>query len=253
MSKTSEPGRSVGRSLLCNAGHELRVTRRCVIEDLGCEPDATFAELLAYEIVQAFCAERHNKLHGTNTVGPAAGAKTATVLRRGNDHRGATWYDESEGVVWLCGYARHRSGEPDDAFPYLQSLIAADRLLPDEDDDVALIEDRAERFALVVEPQSQALLAEARNDPGVEKRAMIGTTQPVSLLVYIVETLEETFVALTGTSDVAQIQVLLVALYPTRAFDDWEYADALPTRSLDLAAGEFCLSILHELQSEAGP
>lgn len=251
MTEPSEPGRSVGRSLLCEAGHELRVTRRCVSEDLGHEPDATFAELLAYDIVQAFCAERHNKVRGSNTVGPAAGAKTATVLRRGNDHRGATWYDESENVVWLCGYARHRSGEPDDAFPYFQSLIVADRLLPDEDDDVALIEDRADRFALVVGPESEALLAEARNDPGVEKRALIGTTQPVGLLVHVVETLEETFVALTGTSDIAQIQVLLVALYPTRAFEDWEYADALPTRSLDHAAGEFCLKILHEPEPDA--
>jgi hypothetical protein len=217
-----------------------------VTEDLGREPDATFEELLAHDIVQALRSERHNKFHGTNTVGPAAGARTVTVLRRSDDHRGATWYDESEGVVWLCGYARHRSGESDDAFPYFQSLIAAGRLLPDEDDDVALIEDRADRFALVVVPESETLLAEARNDPGVEKRAVIGRTQPVSLLVHVVETLEETFVALSGTSDVTRIQLLLAALYPTRSFDDWEYADALPTRALDRAAGEFCLSILHE-------
>ncbi len=252
MRKITEPGRCVGRSLLCAAGHELRVTRRCVVEDLGHrDPDATFEELLTHEIVKAFRAERHDKLHGANTVGPAAGARTATVLRRSNDHRGATWYDESEGVVWLCAYARHRSGEPDDAFPYFQSLINADQLLPDEDDDVALIEDRAERFALVVGPESEALLAEARRDPGVEKRAVIGTTQPVGLLVHVIETLEETFVALIGTSDFTRIQVLLAALYPTRSFGDWDHADALPTRSLDRAAGEFCLKILHEPDPEA--
>jgi hypothetical protein len=57
------------------------------------------------------------------------------------------------------------------------------------------VEDRAERFAYVVAEEASELLAAARARPGVEQRRVIGTTQPVGLIVHVVETLDETFVA----------------------------------------------------------
>jgi hypothetical protein len=246
------PGnRAVGdchkRSFLCRAGHELRITERCVIDDLGFARNAEFHSLLAHEIVRAFRNQRHTVVVGTDTVGPAAGADTIWVLRHTHHHRGETWFDTAENVVWLCGYERHRSGEAGDAFQRFPELIAAGVMRPTVADYEALRDDRAERFAFVVADEAQQLLAAARARPGVEERRVIGTTQPVGLLVHLVETLEETFVAVFGdTTDLAQLQLLLLALYPERAFEEWRAEQRLPTRALNLRRGEFCLSIVHD-------
>lgn len=222
------------------------MTRRCVIEDLGLPGHTDFARLERYEIVKAFRNERHTVVRGTDSVGPAAADDTIWVLRRGDNHRGATWFDRAENVVWLCAYARHQSGAANDAFQLFPVLMAAGRMRPTADDYEALNDDRAERFAVVVVAEAQALLAAARSEPGVELRRVIGTRQPVGLLVNIVETLEETFVAVMGdTTHPAQLQLLLVALYPDHQFIEWRPEERLPTRELDLARGEFCLSIVH--------
>ena len=200
----------------------------------------------SHEIVRALRNQRHTAVHGTDTVGPAAGEDTLWVLRYGHHHRGATWFDADENVVWLCAYARHRSGEPGDAFDRFPQLIEAGLMRPRAGDYEALRDDRAERFAHVVEVEAQDLLAEARAHPGAEQNRVIGTTQPVGLVVHLVETLEETYVAVFGdTIGLAQLQLLLVALYPDRAFEEWRPEERLPTRDLDLARGEFCLSIVH--------
>jgi hypothetical protein len=245
MPGSSDTGQCHRRSYLCHAGHELRVTERCAVADLDASAETTFEELLRHPIVRALRNERHTAVHGTTTVGPAAGEDTLWVLRHGNDHRGATWFDGAESVVWLCAYGRHRSGEPDDAFQQFAALLRAGAIRPTAADRQALAEDRAERFAAVVENEAQELLAAARACPGREERRVIGTTQPVGLVVHVVEMLEETFVAVYGdTTAVAQLQLLLVALYPDRAFEEWRPEPRLPTRDLDLVRGEFCLSIL---------
>ena len=234
------------RSFVCRAGHDLRVTERCVVEDLESGHDAGFDLLLRHEIVVALRNQRHTVVHGTDTVGPAAGVDTLWVLRYSHHHRGATWFDPEENVVWLCAYARHRSGEPQDAFPHFDELRRAGLIRPTAADYESLRDDRAERFAVVVSAEAQALLDTARAQPGVEARRVIGTTQPVGLVVHIVETLEETYVAVYGdTTDLAQLQLLIAALYPDRAFDEWRAEQRLPTRDLDLQRGEFCLSIVH--------
>jgi hypothetical protein len=239
-------GRCHLRSYLCVAGHELRVTARCAEDDLAATADTPFECLLQHVIVRAFRNERASAVHGTSTVGPAAGASSVYVLRRGNDHRGATWFDAFENVVWLCAYGLHRSGHPDDAFQYFDALRLAGTMLPTVGDLEALAEDRAERFAAAVETEAQELLAAARSQPGIEQRRVIGTTHPLGLLVHIVETLEETYVAVCGDrTDPAHLQVLLVALYPDHEFDEWRWEARLPTRPLDQTRAEFCLSIVH--------
>jgi hypothetical protein len=109
-----------------------------------------------------------------------------------------------------------------------------------------LFDDRAEQFAVVVGARAPELLAAARTQPGVELRGVIGHGNPVGVLVHIVETLEQTFVTVAGRrTGPAQFQVLLAVLYPDRGFHEWEWEPRLPTRELDLAAGEYCLSIVH--------
>lgn len=239
-------GECHGRSFVSRAGHELRITARCVLDDLGIRQDSTFETLQSHEIVKALRNQRHTNVRGTNTVGPAAGSNTLWVLRYGHFHRGATWFDEEQNVVWLCAYALHRSGDPADAFPHFDELRQSGVLWPTTGDYQALSDEHGERFSAVVAPEAQDLLAAARATPGVEERRVIGTTQPVGLVVHIVETLEETFVAVFGdTTEIPQLQMLLAALYPDRAFQEWRPEERLPTRDLNHIRGEFCLSIVH--------
>jgi len=117
---------------------------------------------------------------------------------------------------------------------------------PNAADYEALADDRAERFAAVVGVEAPQLLADARANHGEEVRGVIGTTQPLGLVVHLVETIEETYVAVFGdTTSLAQLQLLLVALYPEHGFNEWRPEARLPTRELDLRRGEFCLSIVH--------
>jgi len=223
------------------------VTQRCATDDLGHATDTSFETLLRHEIVRALRNQREEVVIGADTVGPAAGEATLWVLRYSHHHRGTTWFDAKENVVWLCAYARHRSGERGDAFPYFEQLRQASLIRPGGPDYEALHDDRAERFAAVVELEAQSLLTAARADPGVEERRVIGQTQPVGLVVHLVETLEETYVAVFGdTTGVAQLQLLLAALYPDRTMYEWRPEVRLPTRVLDLERGEFCLSIVHD-------
>lgn len=226
--------------------YELRITRRCLTEDLDRAPDTAFEEALSEEIVQAFVNQRSEQHVGTKTVGPAAGNKTLYRLAYGEDHRGATWYDADEHVIWLCAYRLHRSGEPDDAFPYFNELTAAGRMIPTADDYESLFTDRGRRFAETVAEDAAALLLRARAEPGREHTGVLGGHQPAGVVVDVVDTLEETYIAFSiAGADYRRVVVLLRAFFVEAAFSDWELVDALPTRPLDGANGEICYRILH--------
>jgi hypothetical protein len=173
---------------------------------------------------------------------PTSGGRTTA----GTHHwRGATWHDADEGVVWVCACGRHRSGEADDAFPYFEELRDRGLIWPTNEDYEALLADRGERFAAFVVADAPALLERARAEPEIEQTAMIGL-EPVAVVVRVVETLEETFVAVSGMNlQLPTLQLLLVALYPERPFTDWRQESRLPTRELDHTRAEFCLSIVH--------
>jgi hypothetical protein len=143
-------------------------------EDLHVSEDTAFADLLKREIVKALVKDRATDPEGGKTVGPQAGDKTLYRLGYGDDHRGATWFDRKHNVVWLCAYSLHRSGDPNDAFPYFDELIAAQRIRPQEDDYEALFLERDERFADLVYGDAQTLLAEARRNPGEERSGIVG-------------------------------------------------------------------------------
>lgn len=230
---------------MCDAGHELRITRRCLADDFTLDSTQPFEELSdAHEIVQAFQAKRDATTVGAKTVGPAAGDRTIYHLGRGNDHRGATWYDVASRVVWLCAYRFHRSGTPNDAFPYFNRLIASRAIWPLPEDYAWLQADRAARLAEQLPEAAQSVLTAARAAPGQEHRARIGRGD-VGVLVQVVETLEETYVALDmRTVDGYPVLVtLLASFYPQRLFTDWVPRSRLPNRALGPA--ELCFSTLH--------
>src|SRR5689334_21297157 len=129
-------------SFICDLGHELRVTCRCLRDDLGIEPPAAFADLVDVEIVKALISKRAEHVGEGKTVGPRAGGATLYRLGRGDDHRGATWADLPNSVVWLCAYGFHRSGTEDDAFKKFRRLMEAGQMYPTVEDYEWLNEDR---------------------------------------------------------------------------------------------------------------
>lgn len=228
-------------SLIC-AQHELRITARCRVDDLDLGgTDLASAE--AHPIVRAFVQRRAEHPTGGKTVGPEAGPRTLYHLGTTHDHRGVTWYDPYERVVWLCGHGRHRSGSSDDAFRHFKTLLKDGALRPTEEDYRQLFEDRAHRFAELLPEDAKQLLDHARSSPGREHRARVGGEDEIGVYVEHLETIEETFVTFdVSRMDLMRPPTLLAALYPTAAFAEWDLASQPPHRPLE--AGEVCYCIL---------
>lgn len=110
---------SIGGSFLCQ-GYELRVTQRCLEEDLAKPTNEPFEELGGHEIITAFVNRRRDKPDNTRQVAPLTSGKTVYRLAYGDRHRGATWYDEAQDVVWLLAYAQHEFRDGPDAFDYFK-------------------------------------------------------------------------------------------------------------------------------------
>lgn len=239
-----DPPRLHRSSCICT-DYELRVTRRCLVDDLGLREEAAFEDALGHPIVDAFMSQRAQDPLGTKTVGPEAGKRTFYRLARGHDHRGATWYDERHRVVWLCAYARHRSGEPDDAFPYFRDLMAENRMFPGVADYELLFSDQGDRFAELAVGDAQEALARAIQQPGSEVEVVLGLTIPVSVVVRLVDDLREVYVAfsLHGLTQ-EQLLVMLAAFRADAEFGDWELVETLPHRALRDADAEIGYRLL---------
>jgi hypothetical protein len=196
-----------------------------------------------FEIVTGFCNKRRDTPQASKTVGPAAGDKTLYRLAYGHDHRGATWFDESNAVVWLCALALHRSGQKDDAFPYFHGLIQTNCIYPSPKDYESLEDDRARRFAELAGFDARALLARAEATHDQEVRGIIGGEVEVGVAVWVVQTHAELFVVFSAetVTDVNRIVLILAAFAPGRRFDDWRPETAVPSR--DLREGEVCFCI----------
>ena len=233
-------------SCICES-YDLRITQRCLVSDLEYAKNASFADCRAHPIVHALESQRATNPAGTRTVGPAAGDRTVYRLGYGHDHRGATWFDRDERVVWLCAYGLHRSGEPDDAFPYFHELMQADVLLPTEDDYTALFDDRGQRFVETVYQDAQDLLCRARLAPGQEHVGILGGEEQTAVVIEVADTLKETYVAFSVTGmDYSRVILILGAFDPKADFSEWEQVESFPTRPLRLQDGEICYRNLRD-------
>ena len=87
--------------LVLVADYELRITTRCLEEDLEVPRDTPISELLDQPILKALIKDRATDPDAGKTIGPEAGSETIRRLGYGHDHRGATWWDPTEKVVWL--------------------------------------------------------------------------------------------------------------------------------------------------------
>jgi hypothetical protein len=79
-----DPPRFHRGSCICH-DYELRITRRCLVDDLGLREDAAFEEASGHPIVDALIRQRVRDPLGTKTVGPEAGERTFYRLARGHD------------------------------------------------------------------------------------------------------------------------------------------------------------------------
>lgn len=218
-----------GRSLVCPS-RELRITGRCLVEDLGREPEVRLEDIQGHEIIRALARERRHKDIGR----PLTGLTTSLpvgVLAHGHDHRGATWFDEGHGVVWLLAYRLHRSGQPDDFFPWAQELDKDEDLFPTEADYERLERERADRFVKSILIDSQRLLKKARATPEVEVNCALGGAYGVGVAVEVADDLESITVAfdLVTLRVPEHIAAILAALVPE---PDWVEVDAMPNRDL---------------------
>lgn len=220
---------------------ELRITRRCLGDDLGAGEDAAFEDVAGHEIVKTFVKDRLKRFEDTRQVAPLSSGREVWVLARGNDHRAGTWYDEVHRVVWLLAYGRHRSGEPEDFFPFCKELDARDELLPDKLDYRRLFADRDLRFAAAVRIEAPLILKRAREE-GTEQRCVLGGEYGAAVAVEVSDDLEATTIAFkVATVPFDYLPLILAAFHPD---SDWDDASAMPSRHL--ADDEIAFSHIHQ-------
>lgn len=234
-------GTCLARSYLC-AEWELRITERCVTDDLARPAASGFAELLKnIEIVEAFVKDRSPRSIDTRKIEPLTCGRDVWVLSRGNDHRGGTWHDEDEEVIWLLASGVHRSGQDDDFFPYCKQLDADDELLPTAADYSTLFRERDRWFVEALVIEAPLILQEARLSPGHEIRHLLGGDFASCISVEIDQELEAEalYVAFdTRTVDFGRVPVVLAAFHPDTA--DWGQTRELPSRAA--AANEIVMT-----------
>lgn len=223
------------------AGWELRITGRCLDEDLNADPQSTFDEVAGLEIVRALVRERKDKTMGGRQVSPIACRPEVSVVAHGHDHRGATMFDEAEEVVWLVAYRRHRSGTVDDFYPWCKDLAEGDRLLPTEADLERLLRERDRRFVEAVAVEAPLLLHRARSEPG-EHRHAFGGELPASIAVEVIDEPEAQAITIAFRLDVVpwdQVEIMLAAFHPLA---EWEMIERMPSR--DLEGGEVAMTVV---------
>lgn len=234
-------GRAIGGAFFAE-GWELRITAWCLDDDLDAGTDADFEDVAGLKIVRAFVRERETHADGGRQVTPLTGGREVWVVAHQHDHRGATWYDAYEEVVWLLAYRRHRSGSPDDFFPYCKELDAGDDLLPTAQDYERLIRERDRRFVEAVAVEAPSILRQAREQPGEEVRHDLGGEITTGIAVEVADDLQAITVAFRlDAIDWDSVEVVLAAFHPSPA---WEGTNRMPSR--DLEEGEVAMTVLFD-------
>ncbi|HMI81282.1 MAG TPA: hypothetical protein VK480_05795 [Solirubrobacterales bacterium] len=210
---------------------ELRVTKRCLIEDLDGAKDANLEDVSKHPIVRAFIRERRDKTTGTRTVNQLSSGKEIWVLAQAQRHRGGTWFEAKRDIVWLVAAGHHESGSKDDFFPYCRQLDREGRLAPSKDDYKALFLDQRERLAARILIDAPLLRKRARESDS-EISGQIGGKFGVNLAIEVVDEIEEITVAfdLRTLENPRYMWAILAAL---EADGEWEPAERMPSRSLE--------------------
>jgi hypothetical protein len=221
---------------------ELRVTRRCLNEDLGGGGSQTLQDVADHPVVKAFLRERRSKFTGTRKVEPLTSGMEVWVLTQGQRHRGGTWHEAKRKIVWLLAGGHHESGYPTDFFPYCKGLDQEGRLAPSKKDYEELLLEQDARFAAQILIEGPLLRKRAEHEDG-EITAKIGGRFGVAVAIEIAEDIKEISVAFDLRSVEVQeyIQAILAAL---DASGRWDYAERMPSRELEHYEVAFSLMTL---------
>lgn len=210
---------------------ELRVTQRCLVEDLGGRKDSSLEDISKHPIVRAFLRERKSKTTGTRQVGQLSSGKEIWVLTQAQRHRGGTWFEARRDIVWLVAAGHHESGSDDDFFPYCRQLDKERRLVPSKDDYTALFLDQRERLAARILIEAPLLRKRARESDG-EVSGQIGGKFGVKVALEVADEIEE----ITAAFDLRTLEVaryMPAILAALEADGEWEPADKMPSRALE--------------------
>ncbi len=223
-------GSEIGGSHFCETW-ELRITKRCLVDDLGLPEDATFAAAKRLGIVRAFVKQRCANPVGGSWLGPTprGGNVGYAWLRHGNRERAITVYDEREGVVWMTAYSpEHTSGSVDPAQVHFHELWNQGELLPADVDEVQRLKERDDARAELLVVQGRYMMDRAR-ETGAEYRDHLPGDINAAVVVEYEPGIEAVTFAFTITNRYTQnreIQVLLAGLYPE---DKWELVSRMPS------------------------
>jgi hypothetical protein len=213
----------------------LRVTNRCCVEDLGEPPGTPVADLAErHPIVVKFQSQRGQEPRGARPIGHLKQRNSIDSLHSGR-YRGATWYDEEYGVVWLLGFGIHKSRNRDDAYQEFLALDEVDRLLPDKADYEALFRERNTRFVPLMVLEVTSLLELARREQAEEHSALLSEGLRVTLLVDQIEIgdeiLEEIWFAISVRNlEKGWLNIVRTALLPDQPPETWEFTKTFPNR-----------------------
>jgi hypothetical protein len=170
----------------------LRVTRRCLAEDLRLDADKYLSrDARAYcaevEMLRTFVGKREGAPDFGEVIKGVSPAGKVKSLHIGRG-RAATIWDPEHDVVWLLAYSEtHATHEKRDVYQYFMSLDARDELLP-TDADYEELDVLAEAFLLdgLVE-DAKGIYLDARADPGVEFNASYGVHEALVVIDLVVE------------------------------------------------------------------
>lgn len=222
----------------------LRITQRCLIEDLGLPVDApadAAANTDRHPIVRAFLTERGQTTHGSDPLKCAweMGAPVFTIHH--GTSRGATWHHEPLDVVWLLGIADAHN------YDHLCDLAASDRLMPDAVDVERFVADQAPTFARALTEEVPALIELARANAGQIIEGLIAGAVPVRLRmepdgrapllrVAIDQRLRPDGVRLPG----GWLARLAMAFFPETPFEQFSWVTELGSQRLRDSEIAFC-------------
>lgn len=186
----------------------LRVTRRCLVDDLGLNP-----ELLARD-ARHYCAEHEAlKTFVVKREGaPGTGEPIKDVGRTGSvlslhvgQGRAATIWDEEADVCWLLAWSpTHAIHERRDAYQLFMKLHGRGELMPTADDYEAIDLEAITYIADGLSAACDGMYEEARANPGSEMTQTFenrGALILVDVIVIEEDEMEEGWIAITYPRD----------------------------------------------------
>jgi hypothetical protein len=232
---------SRGGSYLCE-GYELRVTERCLGEDLSHSTQRPFDDLASHEAISKFVADcRDSRSDGGRLVRFESRTRVRLL-----PYRAATWHDEDHAVVWLVAYTDGPGAGEEGQNEFLGRLDRERRLLPSTADYEALYGDDDARFTETLRGKANRLLTLAHDQPGEEQHAQFPPGLEVGLtVVFTYDDIGSIYVTLKtklpARTTFKHMTILQAALFPDRDPDDIEQVESVPYRELGRDEIAICL------------